>query len=278
MAHHPLAVQLPLSTGLKADKGIELLTWGTPNGFKASILLEELKEAYGKDYSVQAIALPKGVQKQPWYLALNPSGKIPVIVDHDNGGVSVCESGAILQYLVREHDPEHKFSFTEPAEVAKAEQWIHFMQGDMSPTGGNSIRFFRFFPEKHSFPLQLFHREGLKVLDVLDKALEGRDYLVGTGRGKFSYADIGCFPYVNNSCFVGWGPLERWPNVHRWQQRIWARPAVKRGVDTPYPALSTNESYEKKMAEDPEFAAAEKKLNEVLEKALAEFPPFGPPK
>jgi glutathione S-transferase len=110
-------MQLPLATGIKADRGIELLTWGTPNGkyrsekfleqarlltlnigFKASIMLEELKEAYGKDYSVQAITLPKGIQKQPWYLELNCNGKIPTIVDHDMGGISVGESSGMLTF------------------------------------------------------------------------------------------------------------------------------------------------------------------------------------
>jgi glutathione S-transferase len=114
-------MQLPLATGLKAEKGIELLTWGTPNGiiscgflfqvyaniflfcvgFKASIMLEELKEAYGIEYTVQAITLPKGVQKQQWYLELNPNGKIPTIVDHDLGGISVGESGGMFAHMLQ---------------------------------------------------------------------------------------------------------------------------------------------------------------------------------
>ena len=77
--------------GLKADKGIELLTWGTPNGWKASILLEELKDAYGKDYTWQAINISKNTQKEPWFTKLGPNGRIPVIVDHDQGGFAVQE-------------------------------------------------------------------------------------------------------------------------------------------------------------------------------------------
>jgi glutathione S-transferase len=78
-------------TGLKANKGIELLTWGTPNGWKASILLEELKEAYGKDYTWQGIDISQNIQKEEWFTKLGPNGRIPVIVDHDKGGFAVQE-------------------------------------------------------------------------------------------------------------------------------------------------------------------------------------------
>jgi glutathione S-transferase len=78
-------------TGLKATKGIELLTWGTPNGWKANIILEELKEAYGKEYTWQGINIGQNVQKEPWFTALGPNGRIPVIVDHDQGGFAVQE-------------------------------------------------------------------------------------------------------------------------------------------------------------------------------------------
>lgn len=78
-------------TGLKATKGIELLTWGTPNGWKANIILEELKEAYGKEYTWQGINIGQNVQKEPWFTELGPNGRIPVIVDHDQGGFAVQE-------------------------------------------------------------------------------------------------------------------------------------------------------------------------------------------
>jgi glutathione S-transferase len=78
-------------TGLKANKGIELLTFGTPNGWKASILLEELKEVYGKDYTWQSINISQNIQKEEWFTKLGPNGRIPVIVDHDQGGFAVQE-------------------------------------------------------------------------------------------------------------------------------------------------------------------------------------------
>jgi glutathione S-transferase len=152
------------------------------------------------------------------------------------------------------------------------------MQGDLTPTGTNNARFYRFLPQKYDFPLQLFHREGLRQFDVLNTALEGREYLVGAGMGKYSIADIANFTFVNNSYFIGIGSLDRWPNLKAWQQRVWARPAVKRGVDVPYPAITTNELLEKKLAEDEEFKAQEEKLKEALQNAMNEFPPMAPPK
>jgi glutathione S-transferase len=78
-------------TGLKSNKGIELLTFGTPNGWKASIILEELKEAYGKDYTWQSINISQNIQKEEWFTKLGPNGRIPVIVDHDQGDFAVQE-------------------------------------------------------------------------------------------------------------------------------------------------------------------------------------------
>jgi glutathione S-transferase len=109
-------------TGLIANKGIELLTWGTPNGHKASILLEELKEAYGKEYTVQGINIMENVQKEPWFTAISPNGRIPAIVDHDRNDFPVFEGLAILAYLARHYDTEHKFSFEDEDDKSRAEQ------------------------------------------------------------------------------------------------------------------------------------------------------------
>jgi glutathione S-transferase len=121
-------------TGLIAKSGIELLTASTPNGFKATIILEELKEAYGRDYVWQKIDISKNVQKRPWYTALNPNGRIPTIVDHDRGDFAVFEGIAILGYLTRHYDPEHKFSFpVDSDDYSVAEQWIGWQHGGLGP-------------------------------------------------------------------------------------------------------------------------------------------------
>jgi hypothetical protein len=118
-------------TGLIAKSGIELLTWGTPNGHKASIILEELKAAYGKDYVFQGINISENIQKEPWFTKLSPNGRIPAIVDHDRNDFSVFEGAAILAYLTRHYDPEHKFSFTDPDDLSRCEQWVAWQHGGL---------------------------------------------------------------------------------------------------------------------------------------------------
>lgn len=118
-------------TGLKGHSSIELLTWGTPNGHKASIILEELKAAYGKEYTFQAINIGQNIQKEEWFTKFSPNGRIPAIVDHDRNGFSVFEGAAILSYLTRHYDPEHKFSFTDEDDLSRCEQWVAWQHGGL---------------------------------------------------------------------------------------------------------------------------------------------------
>jgi glutathione S-transferase len=121
-------------TGLIASKGIELLTWGTPNGLKAQILLEELRDAYGKDYTIQGIDISKKIQKEPWFTTLNPNNRIPVLVDHDNNDLAIFEGNAILSYLTRKYDPEYQFSFKiDDDDYTRAESWIGWQHGGIGP-------------------------------------------------------------------------------------------------------------------------------------------------
>ena len=121
-------------SGLIATKGIELLTWNTPNGYKASVLLEELKEAYGTQYTWQGVDISKNIQKEPWFLAVNPNGRIPAIVDHDNGDLAVFEGNAILGYLARRYDKDLRFSFAvDDPDYTRAESWIGWQHGGIGP-------------------------------------------------------------------------------------------------------------------------------------------------
>lgn len=107
---------------------------GTPNGFKASILLEELKEAYGLHYTWQSIDISKNYQKEPWFIAVNPNGRIPAIVDHDHNDFPVFEGNAILGYLTRKYDTERRFSFpVESDDYTTAEAWIGWQHGGVGP-------------------------------------------------------------------------------------------------------------------------------------------------
>lgn len=221
-------------TGLIANSGIELLTWGTPNGVKVSILLEELKEAYGKSYTAQAINISKNTQKEPWYTALNPNGRIPTIVDHDRNGFAVFETLAILTYLARHYDPEHKFSFpAESDDYSVVEQWLAWQQGGLGPMQGQANHFLRAAKEKIAYGIQRYVGESERLYGILNTRLAGRDYVAGPGRGKYSIADISLVGWVNVSGFSGIDLAGQFPHVKAWLDRLLARPAVQRGLAVP---------------------------------------------
>ncbi|CAL3968800.1 unnamed protein product, partial [Diplocarpon coronariae] len=127
--HRTMSASRP--TGLIANSGIELLTFGTPNGHKVSILLEELKAAYGLRYTVQSINIMENIQKEPWFTKLSPNGRIPAIVDHDRNGFSVFEGAAILSYLTRVYDTEGRFSFSDAEDLSRCEQWVAWQHGGL---------------------------------------------------------------------------------------------------------------------------------------------------
>ncbi|KAI4690123.1 uncharacterized protein J4E84_004304 [Alternaria hordeiaustralica] len=254
-------------TGLKADKGIELLTFGTPNGWKASILLEELKEAYGKDYTWQSINISKNTQKEPWFTKLGPNGRIPVIVDHDQGGFAVQEGLAILTYLTRHYDPEHKFSFSDPLDVSRAEQWMAWQHGGLGPMQGQANHFNRFAKERIPYAMQRYTGETERLVGILDSHLANTDYLVGN---KFSIADIASFGWAHMLRFSGID-LDSFPNVKKWLERIQARPAVQRGLNIPSKSGFGNDTYLQKLKDDKEFAEKENKLMEQIKAAKEQY-------
>ncbi|KAK4241742.1 P-loop containing nucleoside triphosphate hydrolase protein [Achaetomium macrosporum] len=221
-------------SGLIAKSGIELLTFGTPNGHKISVLLEELKEAYGKEYTVQSVNIMKNTQKQPWYTALNPNGRIPTIIDHDRGGFAVFEGLAILTYLARHYDPEHKFSFpVDSDDYSVAEQWISWQHGGVGPMQGQANHFLMAAPEKIPYAIQRYVGETERLYGILNARLADRDYVAGPGRGKYSIADMSLLGWVNNSGAIGLDLPGQFPNVKAWLDRLLARPAVQRGLTVP---------------------------------------------
>lgn len=225
-------------TGLLATKGIELLTWGTPNGVKASILLEELKEAYGLEYTWQGCNIGTNVQKEPWFTAINPNGRIPAIVDHDNKGLAVFEGNAILGYLTRRYDTKHLFSWPVDADdYTRAEAWIGFQHGGVGPMQGQAGHFVRFAKEKVPYGMQRYVGETERLYGILDNRLKDRDYLVGEGRGKYSIADIAFVGWVNGLELSTTTSHDMFPNVKAWLLRLWDRPAVQRGFAVPNPPM-----------------------------------------
>lgn len=199
---------------------LELFTSETPNGWKVTILLEEL----GVPYKVTPISLTNQEQKTPEFLAINPNGKIPALVDD---GFAVFESGAILLYLAE------KFGRFIPADAqgrSRAIQWVVWQVSGLGPMMGQATVFNRYFPEKLPSVIERYTRESRRLLGVLDTALEGRDYLVG----DYSIADIACFPWVRGHEWAG-VTLDGLPNIARWMADIGARPAVQRGLLIPTP-------------------------------------------
>ena len=206
---------------------IDLYTWSTSNGRKASIMLEEL----GADYTVHPIHIGKGDQFAPDYLAINPNGKIPAIVDSDGPGgapIAVFESGAILIYLAEKHG---RFLPIEPVARMEVIQWLMFQMGGIGPMFGQVHHFLRAAKEQVPYGIERYGTEVRRLYGVLDRRLDGRDHLAGEG---YSIADIATYPWVFRREWQG-VDLAEFPNVKRWFDALGARPAVERGMNVPPP-------------------------------------------
>ncbi len=204
---------------------IDLYTASTPNGWKVSVLLEEL----GMPYKVIPISLSKGDQKTPEFLRLCPNGRIPAIVDRDNDDFAIFESGAIMLYLAK------KAGKLLPKDVkgeSRVTQWLMFQMSGIGPMMGQANVFYRYFPEKIQPAIDRYQKECRRLFEVLDRQLEGRDYLCD----ELSIADIA------NWC---WVRIYEWPgvdvsgldNLKAWLARLEARPAFQRGIVVPEPLV-----------------------------------------
>jgi len=200
---------------------IELYTSPTPNGYKISIMLEET----GLDYSVHEIDLAKLEQKTPEFLAMNPNGRIPVIVDHDNDDFVIFESGAILLYLA---EKSGQLLPREEKARSRVIQWLMFQMGGVGPMMGQANVFHRYFEEKIPAAIHRYQHEGRRLLTVLDGQLDGRDYLCG----DYSIADIATWPWAVTHKWSGID-VEGLVNLQAWLERMAQRPAVQRGRNIP---------------------------------------------
>ena len=211
---------------------IDLYTAATPNGYKVSIALEELE----LPYELHAFTLSEGTQRQPWFLAINPNGRIPAIVDRGNEDFAVFESGAILIYLAE------KTGQLMPSDAkgrSRVLQWLMFQMGGLGPMMGQANVFTRYFPERIQSVMDRYLRESRRLLQVLDGRLAQVEYLAG----DYSIADIANF---------AWARTHAWPGVdiggldhlQRWLDAIAARPAVERGLARPPRAGDTEQQIE----------------------------------
>jgi len=221
---------------LSMSKSVRLYTAPTPNGVKVSAFLEELKTVYPSfDYDVETISLSKNTQKEPWFIKLNPNGRIPVIVDQARNDFPVFESGAILLYLQQHYDPDNKFSWdpkANPNEYSEMLQWIFFTHGGVGPMQGQLNHFAKAAPEDVPYAKKRYLNETKRLYGVLEIRLsQGRDWLVGAGRGTYSLADINVLPWVRIHAYGGIETLDEWPNVKKWLEAALARPGFSAGVD-----------------------------------------------
>jgi len=207
---------------------IDLYTWTTPNGRKVSILLEEL----GVPYKVIPVNLTEGQQKTPEFLALNPNGRIPAIVDHDakGGPLAVFESGAILIHLAEKHG---RFLSDEPRARAEALEWLMFQMSAIGPFLGQANYWMNSAPEKVPQAIARYFDESVQFCAVFNSGLADKDYIAG----EYSIADMAAYPWIA----AAWGPFTamlpekvgEMPNVTAWLARVGAREAVQRGMAIP---------------------------------------------
>lgn len=204
-----------------ATAPITLHFWPTPNGHKITIMLEETK----LPYEVRLIDIGKGEQFKPAYLAISPNNKMPALVDPKGPGgrpISVFESGAILQYLGRKSG---KLYPTNERARVEVEQWLFWQVAGLGPMAGQAHHFRNYAPEKIPYGIARYTNEVNRLYGVMDKRLKDREYLAG----KYSIADIACYPWVRLWKNQG-QDIADFPHVAAWLERVGARRAVVRGM------------------------------------------------
>lgn len=203
---------------------IDLYTAATPNGWKAPIALEEM----GLEYRVRVMDLEAGEHKADWYLALNPNGRIPTIVDRDAGDFPVFESGAILLYLA---ERTGQLLPPDPKGRSRVVQWLMFQMGGIGPMQGQATVFYRYAPERIDYAISRYQNETRRLYEVLDTQLADRAFLAG----DYSVADIANWSWVHTHEWAGVS-VKDLPNLQRWLEVVGNRPAVRRGRDVLVPA------------------------------------------
>ena len=200
---------------------ITLYTAATPNGWKASVALEEM----GLEYTVVPVNLMKGEQKTADFLAMNPNGRIPVMVDHDADDHVVFESGAIMLYLA---EKTGRFLPDTPKEKSQVIQWLMFQMGGVGPMMGQANVFHRYLEEKIPVAIDRYQNEVRRLFEVLDGHLASREWLAG----DYSIADMANWCWVRTYEWSGVS-IDGLSSLRRWKNSIEARPAARRGVEVP---------------------------------------------
>jgi GST-like protein len=200
---------------------IDLYYWPTPNGWKITIMLEEV----GLPYNIHSVNIGKGDQFKPAFLAISPNNKMPVIVDHDGPDgqpISVFESGAILQYLGRKTG---QFYPADERRRVEVDQWLFWQMGGFGPMLGQTHHFRIYAPEKIPYAIDRYTNEANRLYGVLNKRLADREFVAG----EYSIADMAIAPWAKLWDRQGQN-IDDFPHAKRWLDTVLARPAVQRGV------------------------------------------------
>lgn len=208
---------------------ITLYTAATPNGWKASVTLEELE----LPYETIPIDMGENEQKQDWFLEINPNGRIPAIVDDDfederGRPLAIFESGAIMLHLA---DKTGRLIPQDPVGRSRAIQWLMFQMGGVGPMMGQANVFYRYFPEKIQPAIDRYQNESRRLFEVLERRLGESEWLAGE---EFSIADIANWSWVRIHDWSG-VPTEGLPGLESWLEKIEARPGCQRGLAVPTP-------------------------------------------
>jgi len=216
---------------------IDLYTAPTPNGWKASIALEEL----ALPYEVHIVNLLAGEQKDPEYLKLNPNGRIPTIVDRDEN-FPVFESGAILIYLA---EKTGRLLPRDRKGRSLVLQWLMFQMGGIGPMMGQANVFYRYFPEKIQPAIDRYQNECRRLFEVLDRRLDGREWLAD----EYSIADIANWAWVRTYKWSGVS-IDGLDHLRGWLDRMRQRPACEKGVEVPFKLPDLSEDLKADEAEE----------------------------
>ena len=217
-------------------KPIELYYWPTPNGWKITIMLEEL----GVPYEVKYVNIGKGEQFEPSFLKIAPNNRMPAIIDPegpDGQPISVFESGAILQYLGRKFA---KFYSADERQRVEVEQWLFWQMGGLGPMAGQAHHFRQYAPERIPYAVDRYTNEVNRLYGVMNRRLADRDFLAG----DYSIADMAALGWVKPYKNQG-QDLEDFPHLKRWFETLTSRPAVQR-------ALEVGQEHRRNLAEDKE--------------------------
>lgn len=209
---------------------IEFFTAATPNGWKVAIALEEMELAY----TPRVLNLSERTQHEDWFLAMNPNGRIPVIVDNDAEDLTIFETGAIMLYLA---EKSGRFMPVSRKGRYAAIQWLMFQMSGIGPMQGQAVAFERYFPEDVPAARKRYHNETRRLYEVLDRHLADHEWLAD----EYSIADMANWSWVRSHKWAR-VPIEELEHLKRWMAAMAARPGCQRGVNVPPPTRTAEET------------------------------------